>query len=260
MSKNLKYFCPKCKSVKLPKVVSLTREDGTHYLTEVIKTFSSLIKKEGGKVGSETKEFKGRQIECGHFISIYTPAFSHSDNKLDDSLNETETEEIRREIEKSMLGKNGAEFEQQVLFWADQYQTLLKIANKQLKQAKYAIQFVDQLREKYSSLLENEDTKKNFEQKFAYFLDQRPTTNKAAEIRIKEVDKAANKQLAAKEKAVEVFAKGMGISIGEARKMMGLPEEIQSKKEIKKEVETPKPVSNVDAMKALLAGMGIPQK
>lgn len=212
MSKDLKYFCIKCQAVKSAKIVriydvNLDPPDKTGKLVEIVKTFTQEIIQTESSTGAsktEKKEFKARQLECNHFISFYTPAFTDHST---DNLNEYETAHLRREIDKSMLGKNAAELEQVILFHCDQYNTLLKIAAKQKQQAKYAIQYLDQLRERYSASLSSEDDKISFETKFAHFLDLRPTTNKTIERERTKIDKDVDKQKAALEAVKALFAK-----------------------------------------------------
>ena len=193
-----KYFCRKCSTPKAAKIIivfpteesrgSNPKEKGISQ--EVIKTFTSKIT-DGEK--EESREFKARQLECGHFVSFYTPAFSDNTENLSD----VDIQLIRSELDKDMIGKNLKELESRILFHCDQYQTLLKISTKQVKQAKYAIQYLDQLRERYSSTLENKDEKENFEMKFAHSLNLRPTTNKVAERERNSSEKEADKQKAA---------------------------------------------------------------
>jgi len=205
MNKNLKYFCRSCKTVKSAKFVIVfpdpDQKKGEEI--EVLRTFKQEVKKSNGEA-TEQKEFKARQLECGHFISYYTPAFTDHSSE---NLNEQETAQLRREIDREMIGKNAKELEQVILFHCDQYQTLLKIASKQKQQAKYAIQYLDQLRERYSKTLSNEDDKVSFETKFAHFLDLKPTTNKVIERERTSVERAADKQKSALEAVKALLGK-----------------------------------------------------
>jgi tetrahydrodipicolinate N-succinyltransferase len=108
-----------------------------------------------------------------------------------------------------MIGKSKQEIEQTILFHVEQYQTLLKIASKQKQQAKYAIQFLDQLKEKFSEQL-NPEEKETLNMRFAHFLDQRPTTNKTLERERVRVDKEVDKSKLALEKA-RALLRGTGI-------------------------------------------------
>jgi hypothetical protein len=191
MSTSIKYFCKKCKKIKSGKLVIVYQNDKPVQI-EVLKEFKQTIKS-----GDETREtvFRARQLECNHFISLSTPGFNDANSE---TLNEFETQILRREIDKTMLGKIQAEVEQTILFHCEQYQTLLKIATKQKMQAKYAIQYLDQLKEKYSQSLSPEK-KQDLDMRFAHFLEQRPTTNKVIEREISRTDKEASKQKAALE-------------------------------------------------------------
>ena len=206
ISKELLYFCKKCQSAKSTKTVIVfpeqsngSRDKGQE--VEIIKTFTSTIT-DGDKIVS--KEHKARQLICGHFVSFYTPGFRDVQT---DSLDELETAEIRRKIEMELIGLQAKELEKVLLFHVDQYQTLLKVSSKQLKQAKYGIQFLNQMIEEYLPLL-NEEDQKTLKEKFAYFLDLRPTaSNKTIErIQIK-VDKEADKQKAALEAVRDLLNK-----------------------------------------------------
>lgn len=238
IDKRLKYFCDRsrCLKIRSAKIVIL-HLNGEHTESEVIKSFPKFDKQ-----GVRNGEIKARQLECGHFISFYTPAFKDIENE---TLDEFDTTEIRRKIDKEMLGKDKESIGAHILFQVDQYQTLLKIANKQKQQAKYAIQYIDQLKEKYASQLTDEESKKNFDQKFKAFTNEDYKEGLRVERIRKDVNKEVNKVQLAQDKAVEIFAKGMNLSIEDARKMMGL-------KPVNQASEVSKPVSNVDKMKALL--------
>ncbi len=197
MSKSIKYFCRSCKHLKSSKLTPVPGNvNGKSELLEVLRDFPQKIKRPDGTI--EEKIFKTRQLECGHYTSIYTPGFTDLSSE---NLSEQETASIRREIDRSIIGKNTKELEEVILFQVDQYQTLLKYHSKGKLSAKYAIQQLDQVRERYSSTLSNQDEKIKFETKFAHFLDLKPTSNKVIERELSETEKAANKQRAALEAA-----------------------------------------------------------
>lgn len=180
-----KYFCDKCQSLKLPKIVVVhpfldqLNGEKTPQNREVIKIFKN--KKLNRKTGQfEEKHSEARQLDCGHFIMSYMPALP--DSSLDsDSLTPEETFELRKQIDKDMLGKNKEETESKILFHAHQYQTLLKISQKQTKQHKYRLQYLDQLKEKFASQLSTEKEKQAFNQKFSHFLNLPPITQGSIE-------------------------------------------------------------------------------
>ena len=210
MNKNLKYFCRSCKTVKLAKFVIIFPEDSNGNRDkgqeiEVLKTFVQNVKSLTSEaVPDKTKEIHTRQLECGHFVQTHIVGFTDYSTE---NLNEQETAQLRREIDRTMIGKNAKQLEEVILFHCDQYQTLLKIASKQKQQAKYAIQYLDQIRERYSKTLSNEDDKQSFETKFAHFLDLKPTTNKVIERERTSVERAADKQKSALEAVKALLGK-----------------------------------------------------
>lgn len=198
--KNLKYFCRKCTSVQSPAIESFTNSDGKEEEKEIIKTFEISVSN-----GEEDRKrtFTGRKLTCQHFISVSEPAFTDQTNE---NLNESETLILRSSIDKTMLGKTNKEIEQQILIHCETYKTLLKIATKQKQQAKYAIQYLDQLRERYGKLM-TEDEKMSFEMKFAHFLELKPTSTKTIERERSSTDKEVDKQKAALESVKALLAK-----------------------------------------------------
>ena len=199
MSK-IKYFCRSCKQTKpaklVPSLSDLPSQD------EVTKDFVQQVKQPDGSVKESI--FRARQLECNHFVRLSDPGMTDTST---DNLNEHETLIIRREIDKTMVGKQRAEVEQQILFHCEQMQTLLKIASKQKMQAKYAIIYLDQLREKYTTQLADQKDKDNFNTRFAHFLELRPTTNKVVEKERTRTDKAADKQKSLMEEMKSMLSK-----------------------------------------------------
>src|SRR5437588_7599211 len=199
--KDQKYFCNKCLGLRSPLLELVDDPNSTVKVEkEVIKSIKH------SKDGKEAI-FTGRQLECKHFIPLYIHAFS---DLTSDNLSDVETSIIRRYIDKSMINKTNAEIEQLILFHCEQYQTLLKIASKQKQQSKYAIQYLDQLREKFASQLTNEEEKQKFEMRFAMFGDLRPTSAKVIERERTKIDREADKQKAALDK-IHAILKGTGI-------------------------------------------------
>jgi len=204
-SKGPKYFCRSCKTIKGPKLVPSIESgtNGKNELVEVSTIFHSdiLDASTGKKVH---QEYKMRKLDCDHYVRYSTPAFLDIDS---DNLSEWETATIRREIDKSMIGKDKSSYEQQVLFHCAEYNTLLKIAAKQKQQAKYAILYLDQLRERYAKQL-NEKEKQEFEMKFAHFLDLKPqAANKVIERERTRTEKAADNQKSAVDQMKALLAK-----------------------------------------------------
>lgn len=196
--KNIKYFCRSCKKVQSPKLILSDNPNSTIQLeSDVIKDFRrKIIKQDGSIVNSG---IIGRQLECGHFIRISDPGFTDETNE---NLGEWETQIIRREIDKTMIGKTKAEVENQILLWCSQYQIFLKIVTKQKQQAKYAQLYLDQLKERFEKQLSPEE-KQDLDTRFAHFLEQRPTTNKVIEREIKRTDLAAKKDRKSEDDVLE---------------------------------------------------------
>lgn len=189
MSKALKYFCNKCLSPKSARLVPQFSENSTVPLnSEVIKPFNG-------------KDY--RLLECGHYTLMSNFGFT---DDTTENLNEHEIFNIRRVIDKSLLNKTQKEVEEQILLHAEVYQTLLKIASKQKMQAKYAIQYLDQLLEKYSKVLSAESSDA-LRMKFAHFLELRPTTAKVIEREKTTVEKAADKERSAMEATIAFLKK-----------------------------------------------------
>lgn len=198
--REVKYFCDrKCRNLQLPA----RDTDGNEITTEHTVTST-----ENGNGKTVTKLYKTRTLACGHKILASSPGLT--DSSSSENLDELETASIRREIDKTMLGKNGKAAEQQLLMWCEVYQVLLKVSSKGVQKGKYAIQYIQQLEEKYAEQLTDEEELNAHKIRFAHFLDQRPkSSNKTLEREMTTVDKAKNVQLAALE-AVKALLKGKG--------------------------------------------------
>jgi hypothetical protein len=105
-----------------------------------------------------------------------------------------------------MIGKNLEEIKAHILFHAEQYNILLKIATKQKQQAKYALIFIEQLKNKYLEQMSPED-KQTLDMKFAHFLDQRPAAGKTINRERKETINTIDKQKLALEAMREMLTK-----------------------------------------------------
>ena len=182
MNKNLKYFCKKCQTIK-PALIGIfypeTKEGDPKPKgeeREIFHTFKIKAQNESGE--TIEKEFTGRKLECGHFVSLTEIGLTDASSE---NLNEIEIHEIRRKIDREIMGKTGKELEEYILFHGEQYQTLLKINSKQRSALKYSSQYVDQLRERYSGQLSDENEKKTFEQKFAHFTNSHSTSSRVIE-------------------------------------------------------------------------------
>lgn len=185
MKSNIKYFCHRCRN-SFPAATEPTfTSDSTILINEEI-----ILKLPNKK--DINKTFFGKKLTCNHFVSLSTPGFSDPSSE---SLSDIDTHEIRKLIDKAMLKKTSKEIEETILFHVEQYQTLLKIAQKQRLQAKYAIQYLDQLKEKYATLLLDSEEKRKFEVKFALFVgESKPSTTKTVERMKKEVKGESDKQ------------------------------------------------------------------
>src|SRR5207237_519323 len=83
------------KKVKLAKTTIQENPNSTVKLEiEITREFHQEIQQKDGSVKSSI--FKGRQLECEHFIRASEPGFSDQTNE---NLNEFETLHIRREID-----------------------------------------------------------------------------------------------------------------------------------------------------------------
>lgn len=200
MSKNLKYACSKCRTNKAAKFVIVfpdpTSNKGVEI--EVRKDWESKTEK---NTDGTPKITKTRMLECGHFIPTHYPGFA---DITSENLSQEETAAIRKEIDKQMVNKMSKDWEKEILFQADQYQTLLKIHSKGKLSAKYAVQYIDQLRERSKYYLElDEKSKQNFDTAFYHFLDLKPTTPKTIEREKKRVTGAATTQRTSIESALD---------------------------------------------------------
>ena len=197
MSK-FKYFCEKCKSPRPAKleVILSDKENSSPQEKEIIRSFKHILPSRGVNGNStlqsnETKlpdgsierTFTGRQLDCNHFISLNTPAFTDLST---DNLNEAETLHIRHILDRGMIGLTLEQIKEKILRHVEEYQTLLKLANKTKQQAKYGLLQLDLLREKYTKSM-SEDEKKSFDTKFYHWIDLKPTTAKTIEREKKEV-------------------------------------------------------------------------
>lgn len=202
--KKLKYFCERCKSLKFSFIVLITPEGETKNKEfEVIKLYFT----------PDNQEKRARKLTCNHYISIETQGFSDSDLESE-VLAQHEIAEIREKLNKSMIGKTSEEVGQTILFHVEQYQTLLKIASKQKQQAQYALQCVEQMKEKFADQLKTEEAKQNFHVKFYQSLNLKPSTAKFVERENKERKAeltAAEKQKQALDKVRALLSKS-GIS------------------------------------------------
>lgn len=202
--RDLKYFCKTCKTVKPPKIELQDNPNSTVPIPlEVFVTFPAQKIQKGDRI-IEREEYKARKLECGHFVKADVFGFHDSTTE---NLDEFEIQDIRRMIDKSILGKNAAELEQAILFHAETYETFRKITAKQQKQAKYALQYVEQLKERYKEQLSNEADKQSLDMKFAAFLGERPISNKTLDRERTKVEKAVDKQKAALEALKALVAK-----------------------------------------------------
>ena len=134
INKNLKYFCKQCKGIRPTFIAMILNDEGTKQIEQEI--FKSFTLKDG-------KEFKARKLHCQHWVSVQEIGIADLNSEV---LSEIETTELRQRIDKEMIGKTFEECIQQVMFQAEQYQTLLKIAEKKKQQAAYALQLVSQLK------------------------------------------------------------------------------------------------------------------
>lgn len=248
--KDLKYFCQECKLVKSAKFENLPNPNSTIPIpTEITRkrivsngngialnselntpapelnqitqlgSISDAIanfKKEPNSGSQSTKEVKERQLECEHWVEYSTPGFTDATTE---HLNEFEIQEIRRTIDKSILGLNKEELILKVLLQVDIYETQRKIAAKQQKQAKYAQMYLEQLKDRYKEQLSADDQKK-LDMKFAASLEQKPTANRTIERDIAKADKEANKKQQALLDAMRALHK-MGF---EGKDLFGKPE------------------------------------
>lgn len=206
VNKDLLYSCKRCQSAKPTKVVIVfprikEGDDKTKEEREIFKPYSRTITIDG-------KEYKQdgflRLLDCNHYVPNDTPGFKNPQSE-NDSLDSDETLEIRRKLEMKIVGLQAKELEQVLLFHVEQYQTLLKLATKQMKQAKYAMLFIDQLKEKYTSQLSDEKTKLDFEQKFRHFSREDYAHGMVIERERTKVEKEADKQ----KLAVEAMKKAL---------------------------------------------------
>jgi hypothetical protein len=220
-----KYFCQKCKLPKEPFLapIWIDKETGERlkkpYHIEVIVT---LPNKKDLKEGEERESFKGRKLDCGHYISINTPSFLDYPTE---NLGIDETNQIRRKIEQSIIKKTPTEVEATILRHAEEYRNLLAISSKLGKQAKYALQLVDDMREKYQNVLSPEEAM-TFEQKFTALFGRKPIPIQIKSDVTVKADKAAIKERAALD-AVKAILKKRGYSV----KSIFKKEQIESKKE-----------------------------
>ena len=191
MNKSLKYFCQKCLCVKSARIVTVfdnPDDSSSKRDTDVIKTFGN--------------GFVARKLECDHYVSITVPAFLDST----DSLSPEELSHMRGEMDRSLLNKSPKEVEERILLHVETYQTLLKISSKQVKQAKYRLLYLEQLKDKFSKTLAPDDVN-TLNMKFAHFLEQRPTSGKIIEREKKRTEKSADSERDAIEAVKALFAK-----------------------------------------------------
>lgn len=199
-NKNLKYVCRSCKIPKSAKFTILAPENNNGVKgqeIEILRDFESNVKQLDGT--TLHKVTKTRQLECGHYLPTHYFGFTDMGSE---NLNEQEIAQIRRDIDREMIGKTAKELEAVVLFQVDQYQTLLKYHSKGKLASKYGIQYLDQIRERYAKTL-SEDEKKSFETKFYHFLDLKPTTDKVKERERSSTERAADNQKTTIELALE---------------------------------------------------------
>jgi hypothetical protein len=221
-----KYFCKKCKLPKEPFLAAIWVDKDTKerlkkpYHIEVIVSLPN--KKALTENGEQRKPFKGRKLECGHYISVDIPSFLDYPTE---NLGTDETSAIRKKIEQSIIKKTPAEVEATILRHAEEYQNLLTISAKLGKQAKYALQLVDDMREKYQKVLSPEEAM-TFEQKFTALFGRKPIPIVIKSAITVEADKAAIKERAALD-AVKAILKKRGYSV----KSIFKKEQIESKKE-----------------------------
>jgi hypothetical protein len=182
-----RYFCEKCKTPRDSFKAALYISESGEALakprfTEVIKTFNE---------GTD-KEFTGRKLVCDHFISIDTPSFLDSSGE---SLSSEDTQHIRKELGNSILNQTADEVEMSILRRVEEYQTLLKLTSKTVKQLRYGLQVLDEMREKFAKQLGPEELK-TFDQKFNYFFTNKRPSDKVV---IKELTSGEKTALKKKE-------------------------------------------------------------
>jgi hypothetical protein len=202
MSKKLSYFCKACRTVKTAKFITEQKNGDKPVEVEVFRDFEQDVKQSDGSTKHNTT--KTRQLECGHFSPLTNIGLVDYNSE---NLSEYETAHIRNGIDRAMIGKIQKELEEVVLRHADEYQTLLKFSSKQRLYAKYAIQYLDQIKERHAKTLSNEEEKVKFETKFAHFRDLKPTTQKVIERERTSGERAADKQKSAMEAIKAMFAK-----------------------------------------------------
>lgn len=234
-NKSLKYYCEKCRTVRGPQIVMVVPDNSNGDASkavpnEVIRVVTQKVEQtvEGSNNPpvEQTKNIKIRVLECGHPVDYYTPAFTDLNS---DNLNENETSIIRRVIDKEMVGKQLKDLEQTILFHVDQYSTFLKKANKQKLQAKYAIQYLDQLREKYSKTLQDDEERIKFETKFAHIVEPKSTTQRVVERERTSTEKAADKQKAGVEAGLAAMKALLGKQGLKLDDMKGMIEKFSKK-------------------------------
>jgi len=188
-----KYFCPKCSTAKEPFLAAIWIDDDGNRLKKPIHIeVIVVLPNKKAKKDDGSKVFKGRKLECGHYVSIDVPSFLDYPS---DNLSPEETTDIRQKLDKSIIKKSPAEVEATIMRHAEEYQTLLKISAKLQRQAKYALQLVDDMREKYQGQLGPEE-KQTFEQKFTSLFGRKPEKTVVTSVQTKAQKDALDERLA----------------------------------------------------------------
>lgn len=221
IDRSLQYVCKRCQTVRRAKIVTIfpnaaIGDDKTKKDIEVIKSFKRTIEVEGKSV---TSEFIGRQLECNHFIDVSEIPFLEPTNE---SLSVDEATLVREAIQKEMVGLGKKEIEAKVLFQVAKYKTLLTTAQKTVKQAKYALQVVEQLKEQFAEQLEDNQEREHFEMLFDHVFNPGRVSDKTVKRELTKKEKEATKEVNGKVAGVEAataLLKKMGYGSEEMKKL-----------------------------------------
>jgi len=233
VNKSIKYFCNKCGSTKSPKVVTIfpnidKGDDKTREDIEVIKSFTKSITSEGKEI---KKDFRARQLECNHFIDYYTPGFDSKDSNSE-NLSEEDTRIIREKLQAEMKNLGPKEIEAKLLFHVAKYKALFVVSSKQQKQAKYGLQVLEELKEKFSEQLKDDSERQRYNMLFDHVFNPGKVSDKTIKRELTKAEKKAEGEVHGKVAGVDAataLLKKLGYSNDEMKKLFSKQQEEDNK-------------------------------